>query len=385
MHRVGILLCLAATIPCPSQTDDGSVPASSNVLNAQYPRIHPDLRVTFRVNAPAAQKVQVTPTGGANGLGKGPFDMQKDEKGMWTVTIPPAEPGFHYYNLIIDGFAANDPCSETYFGWARQNSGIEIPDKSFDFYDLKDVPHGDVRMHWYRSKVTGAWRRAFVYVPPGYDLDARKRYPVLYLQHGSGESERGWTAQGRANFILDNLIAAGRATPMIVVMDHGYATKTGAPEPPAPGGGPGRGNSAFPQMVIEDLVPEIDRGFRTIANRENRAIAGLSMGAGQAMQIGFSNLEKFAYIGSFSGGMRNFDPKTSFGGAFSDPSVFNKKVKLFWIGSGAEDNFYAGAKDIHKKLEETGIRSVWFECPGGHEWQAWRKSLHDFAPRLFRN
>ena len=201
------------------------------------------------------------------------------------MTTPPAQPGFHYYNLIIDGFAANDPASETYFGWAKQNSGIEIPDKTLDLYDVKDVPHGDVRIHWYRSKVTGAWRRAYVHVPAGYDRDTRKRYPVLYLQHGSGESERGWTAQGRANFILDNLIAGGRATPMIVAMDKGYAAKAGMPEPPAPGGGPGRGNSAFPQMVVEDLVPEIDNAFRTLVSRENRAIALHGRGPGDADRL----------------------------------------------------------------------------------------------------
>lgn len=381
MIQLRYLFVAATSLACFAQIDDGSVPAPSNVLNAQYPRIHPDLRVTFRVNAPTAQKVQVTPTGGANGLGKGPFDMTRDDKGVWTVTTPPAQPGFHYYNLLIDGVPVNDPSSETYFGWAKQNSGIEVPDKTLDFYDVKDVPHGDVRIRWYRSKVTGAWRRAYVYVPEGYDTDVKRRYPVLYLQHGSGESERGWTAQGRANFILDNLIAAGRAKPMIVVMDNGYATKLGAPEPAPASGGPPRGNAAFPQVVVEDLIPATDAAFRTLANRENRAIAGLSMGAGQAIQIGFANLDKFSAIGSFSGGMRNFDPKTYFAGEAGDR--VRKNVRLLWIGSGDRDGAYANGKDVATKMREAGFNAVWFECPGGHEGQVWRKSLHDFAPRLF--
>lgn len=354
---------------CLAQTDD-SVPALSNVLNAQYPRIHSDLRVSFRVNAPEAKKVQLSPSGGENGLGKGPFEMTRDDKGVWTVTTPPARPGFHYYTLLIDGFPANDPGSETYFGWAKQTSGLEVPDKTLDFYDVKEVPHGDVRVHMYRSKTTSAWRRAFVYTPPGYDANTRTRYPVLYLQHGAGESERGWTAQGRANFILDNLIASRRAVPMIVVMDNGYA---------------GRGNAAFSEVVVNDLIPNIDASYRTLTDRNHRAIAGLSMGAGQAMQTGFAHLDLFSYIGAFSGGTRNLDPKTAHGGVFSDAAAFNKKMRLFWLGFGdLEGAGYAGGKALHEKLTQSGIRSVWFECPGAHEWQVWRKSLHDFAPRLFR-
>jgi enterochelin esterase-like enzyme len=354
---------------------DDSRPATSNVRGAEYPRVHPDLRVTFRLKAPAAQKVQVQPGGTDNGLGKGPFDMTRGEDGVWAVTTPPAVPGFHYYWLVVDGVAVNDPGSETYFGWGRQTSGVEVPENGADFYDAKDVPHGQVRAFWYHSKVTGTPRRAFVYTPPGYDANPERRYPVLYLQHGAGEDERGWTDQGRANFILDNLLAAGKAKPMLVVMDRGYATKADAKSPA----------NAFGEVVLGDLVPAVDAEFRTRADRDHRAIAGLSMGAGQALQVGLTNPDKFAYIGAFSGAGRKFDVQTSYGGVFKDPAAFNKKVRLLWIGAGTgEGAFHKSARAMHDALERAGVKSVFVEQKGtAHEWQTWRKAFHDFAPRLF--
>ena len=211
--------------------DDDGKPATSNVPRAQYPRVHADCRVTFRLKAVDAKQIQVQPGGADNGLGKGPFNMERDGDGNWTFTTPPVVPGFHYYWLHVDGVAVNDPGSETYFGYGKPTSAVEVPEAGVEFFEAKDVPHGEVRTLWYHSRITGALRRAFVYTPPGYDADPRRRYPVLYLQHGAGEDERGWTTQGRANFILDNLIAAETATPMIVVMDNGYATK---PAPPSP-------------------------------------------------------------------------------------------------------------------------------------------------------
>lgn len=359
------------------QAGDGSYPAPSNVRGAEYPKIHPDLRVTFRLKAPGAQKIQVVPQNG--GLGKSPYQMTRGEDGVWTVTTPPVRPGFHYYHLLIDGVPVNDPGSETFFGWAKQTSGLEVPGQELDFYEAKPAPHGEVRIRYYQARTTGTLRRAYVYTPPDYDANPKARYPVLYLQHGSGESERAWTAQGRANFILDNLIAAGKARPMILVMENGYATKSNAPPSSA-----GRGAEGFPELVIRDLIPTIDSAYRTLADREHRAIAGLSMGAGQALAIGLANLDKFACIGGFSGGLREFNPKTAFGGVFADPAGFNQRVKLLWLGSGVEDRFYAPGKAAHQALEKAGIRNVWFECPGEHEWQAWRRHLADFAPRLFR-
>jgi enterochelin esterase-like enzyme len=261
-----------------------------------------------------------------------------------------------------------------------------VPEKGVDFYDPRDVPHGEVRARWYHSKVTGQWRRAMVYTPPGYDADPRARYPVLYLQHGAGEDERGWSAQGRMNFILDNLLAADKAKPMLVVMDRGYAVKAGAP-PTKGKGGPFGAGSAFEDVVLKDLIPMIDATYRTLPDARHRALAGLSMGGGQAMQIGLRHPDTFSYVGAFSGALfGKLDVKTSYGGAFADPAKFNKQFRLLWLGAGTEEQrFHQSAKALHEALAQAGIKSVFVDSPGtAHEWQTWRRALYDFAPRLFR-
>ncbi len=362
---------------------DQSQPASTNV-NSAYPRIHPDLRVTLRLRAPDAKSVRVV---GNFGLGKGgPWEMKRGEDGVWTVTTPPVIPGFHYYKLSVDGVEVNDPASDTFFGTGRPTSGIEIPEKGVDFYHARDVPHGEVRSRWYRSKVTGQTRHIMVYTPPGYDSDSKKRYPVLYLQHGGGEDETGWTRQGHVNFILDNLIAAGKARPMIVVMEKGYARRAGEAARPA---GRGRGDGgAFEDVVLKDLVPLIDSTYRTVAHREQRAIAGLSMGAGQALRIGLAHLDTFSAVGAFSGAGR-VDMKTAYGGVFADPAAFDRKVSLLYLHAGTvslDARIHKGAKALYESLEEAGIKNVVFRDAKGfaHEWQTWRYALHDFAPRLFQ-
>jgi enterochelin esterase family protein len=203
---------------------------------------------------------------------------------------------------------------------------------------------------------------------------------VLYLQHGAGESERGWTENGFANIILDNLLAAGKCQAMLIVMENGYASAPSDP-PPAPGARPA---DRFSELVVNDLVPFIDGKFRTQADRDHRAMAGLSMGGGQAMRTGLANLDKFAWVGTFSGALRDFNPETSYGGVFKDPTAVNKQLNLLWIGCGEEDGLFAGATRIHQAFEENNINHVWFAGPGSHEWQVWRKHLYDFAPRLFR-
>ncbi len=371
MYRHIFLLLLACGFGWCQAADD-SVPASTNVRGAEYPRVHSDLRATFRLKAPGATKVQLHP--GGDGLGTQDLEMIKGDDGFWSVTTAPAVPGFHYYWFLIDGAIANDPGSETFFGWGRQTSGIEIPENGVDFYSPKDVPHGDIRVHWYYSKTTGAWRRAYVYTPPGYDSNTRARYPVLYLQHGAGEDERGWTNQGHAGFILDNLLAQGKTKPMLLVMEKGYASR------------PGEKNQVFEEVVINDLIPMIDRTYRTLPDRNHRAMAGLSMGGGQTMQITLKHLDLFSYIGVFSGAIRNFDVKTSFNGVFADAAAFNKKVRLFWIGAGtAEGRIYEAAVAAHEGLDSAGIRNVFYASEGtAHEWQTWRRHLHEFAPLLFR-
>jgi enterochelin esterase family protein len=367
---------LAALPPCTSFAAD-DMPASSNVPGREFPKIHSDLRVTFRVKAPEASKVQLAPRGDDNGLGRGPFDMQRDNTGLWTLTTPPVRPGFHYYGILIDGFAANDPNSETFFGWGQPTSGLEVPDATLDFYDAKDVPHGEVRALWYPSKVTGRLRRAFVYTPAIYDREAQRRFPVLYLQHGAGESERAWTTQGRVNFILDNLLASGPTPPMLVVMDNGYATRSDPPKEKAAWA------EDFGAVVVGDLIPLVDARYRTLTNRDHRAIAGLSMGAMQALRVGLKHPELFAFIGWFSGAERDFDSQRSLDGALADPAKANATWRLLWFGRGRQEPS-TGRVDFHEKLEKAGIRHVWFECDGTHEWQVWRKHFQEFAPRLFR-
>lgn len=365
-------------------TDDGK-PAATNIGNAQYPRVHADGRATFRLKAPDAKRVQVFTN---YGLGpRGHWDMKKADDGVWTLTSPTAiVPGFHYYAFLVDGVQMNDPGSDTFFGTGKPTSGIEIREKGVDFFDIKEVPHGEVRSRWYKSAVTGKQRHVMVYTPPDYEADPTKRYPVLYLQHGGGEDETGWGKQGHMNFILDNLIAEKKAVPMIVVMEKGYATRANAAPQPT---GPGRSDGgAFEEVVIKDLIPMIDSTYRTLTDRDHRAIAGLSMGSGQAMQIGMNHLDTFSAIGAFSG-LRPLDTGTAFGGVFADAQAFDKKLSLLYLHSGTvglDEGIHKTAESLCDTLQKGGSKNVVFrDAKGlGHEWQTWRLALDDFAPRLFQ-
>ncbi|MDD2380135.1 MAG: alpha/beta hydrolase-fold protein [Mariniphaga sp.] len=344
------------------------------------PEIDDQNRATFTVNAPNAKEVKVINQSDEMAMGAAEYSLTRGENGIWTVTTKPCRPGLHYYKLSIDGFECADPQSQMYFGWARWSSCLEVPDKNISFYLPKNNPTGDVIIHWYHSKVTGNTRKCLIYTPPGYRHEMNKRYPVLYLQHGSGESELGWTMQGKVNFIMDNLIAEGKAVPMIIVMDNGYAPAPDAEDKNRPAGN----SNKFEELVLQDLIPEIDANYRTLSARESRAIAGLSMGAGQAQRIGFGNLDVFASIGAFSGGSRNFDPNTSYSGVFKDAKKFNETVKLYWFGCGTLDRAYEGARSLHNELSKHGIQHVWHEMHGSHEWQVWRHHIHEFAQQLFK-
>jgi enterochelin esterase-like enzyme len=395
----GLLPLLLGAAPglAEEQKSSDGVPAPSNIRGAEYPRVQADLRVTFRLRAPDAQKVEFAFFGTSKR-----YPGQKGEGGFWTAATEPLVPGFHYYRVFIDGAEVNDPGSETFYGTGKETSGIEVPEKGVDFYLPKDVPHGDVRERWYFSKTTQQWRRIFVYAPPGYDTSRDARYPVLYLQHGAGEDERGWSNQGRVAFIMDNLIAERKARPMLVVMEQGYARKPGEAPPPAkpaakPGEKPaprdfGRAFATFEEVMVNDLIPMIDATYRTVADREGRAMAGLSMGGAQTFQITLKRLDLFAYIGGFSGGGGGFggapvDLKTAHGGVMADADAFNKKVRLLWLGVGTtEGRLYDGIKGYHEALDRAGIKNVYYESPGtAHEWLTWRRCLHEFAPLLFTN
>src|SRR3954471_18447744 len=402
-----VLLTLLSCGFCWGQASDDCKPSSLNIPGAPYPCVHADRRVTFRVAAPDAQKVQVR-LGGAH-------DMTKGQDGLWMVTIPPQVVGFHYYTIVVDGAVMADPATRTFFGSGWDNSGIEIPEPDADgaYYGAKDVPHGQVSQRWYYSKITGKWRRCYVYTPPEYEANSRTRYPVLYLLHGWGENEQGWHTQGHMDFIMDNLIAAKKAKPMIVVMDNLNAVKPGddaslyaargsiarmtVPDAAPTGGGrgaPGAGRGGFPsnwgtvftEMMFTDLVPMVEHTYRVLPGRENRAMAGLSMGGMQSFLTVLGNMDKFAYLGGFSGssgGRGGFDPKTSSNGVFADAAAFNKKMKLVFLGIGSVEG--PGTKTFSEALTKAGIHNVYFESPGtAHEWLTWRRCLNDFAPRLFK-
>lgn len=352
--------------------------ASTTHRLAEFPKIHRDGRVWFQFKAPNAQRVQLR-IGAANKT----YDLERLADGTWNLVIPYPGPGLQYYWMIVDGLNVMDPGSEAFYSNGIKTA-VEVPSPGEDFYELKDVPHGHVLQHVFYSSVTQSWRRMFVYLPPGYDSSPRVRYPVLYLQHGAGEDETEWTHAGRAQFILDNLIAGKKAVPMLVVMNNGFANKPGA----APAAGPGATASrfaAFEELLVKDAIPEVDANFRTIADRAHRALAGLSMGGMQTFQIGTAHPDLFSCLGIFSGtpmarAQAQVDAVAAQGAAFGD------QIRLLWFGVGTtEANFYKRTQEVRAQLQKAGIPSGYYESPGtAHEFQTWRRCLHEFAPLLFR-
>jgi enterochelin esterase-like enzyme len=361
-------------------------PASSNQPGKQYPQVNSEGRVRASIQAPQAQKVQLD-------IGGVKYDLTMDEKGVWTGDSRPQDEGFHYYQLNIDGASVPDPGSLYFYGASRWGSGIEVPARDQDFYARREVSHGKICQDLYFSKITNSQRRCFVYTPPDYDKNTSLRYPALYLQHGMGEDETGWAVQGKANLILDNLIAEKKAVPMIIVIDNGYASKPTltAQSSGTTGRGTG-GNSAFEEVMIKEIIPMIDATYRTIADREHRAMAGLSMGGNQTCQITMHNLDKFSYIGAFSGTMNGLsttelDPQTAFNGIFKDGTALNKQIRLLWIGKGTkEPNPFPGAIGAFRNmLDKAGIKYIYYESAGtAHEWLTWRRDLFQFAQLLFQ-
>ncbi|RVT74882.1 esterase [Flavobacterium sufflavum] len=376
------LACVLTTTIGIAQTKSLNVvedfkPSSVNQQGKLYPQVNSEGRVRASILAPQASKVQLD----LDGI---KYDMVKDEKGIWTGVSEPQDEGFHYYQLNIDGASVPDPGTVYFYGAGRLGSGIEIPAADQEFFAMKDVPHGLVSENIYFSKLTNSFRRCFVYTPANYNEDSKTRFPVLYLQHGSFEDETGWAVQGKANLILDNLIASKKANPMIIVMDNGYAYK--------PQNNSARPESIFEEVVINEIIPMIDAKFRTIANRENRAIAGLSMGANQTMRIMMNNLNTFSHYGGFSG-TSNYpstdaiDASTFMNGKYKDGASINKKIKLFWLGLGTKEPipFPASVGAFRTMLEKQGIKYAYYESIGtAHEWLTWRRCLNQFATQLFK-
>ena len=389
---LAIVCCTLLAASVHAQEADDFTPASSNVMNAPFPRVDSEGRVQLRLQAPGADSVR------ANFWSGPKLDMAKDGDGVWTVTTEPLVPGLHYYTFVINGVEVSDPASKSFYGGSRYVSAVEVPEPGANYYSIQDVPHGQVREIWYHSDVTESWRHAMVYLPPNYDTDPNERYPVLYLQHGGGEDETGWIRQGHANFIMDNLIASGEAKPMIIVMANGYARRASA-EQAAGAAAPADRMSwmrnmmtAFEDDVTDVLIPYVDRTFRTLTDRENRAMAGLSMGGMQTFHVALNNLDLFSHIGGFSGAAlpgadRAFDPQVDYNGAFADPNAFAEKVRVLYVGIGTAEpeGMRQGIHNVHRALTDAGIEHVFYESPGtDHEWQTWRRNLNHFAPMLFQ-
>lgn len=379
-------------------------PSTLNQPQQQYPMVNSERYARFRVLAPNAQSVTVSLGLGGSGGTK----LSKGEDGAWMgTTAGPMDEGFHYYHLNVDGGTFNDPGTLNYYGSTRWESGIEIPAHDQDFYALKDVPHGNVVQILFPSKSTNTSRRAFVYTPPGYDKDQTSKYPVLYLQHGWGEDETAWSNQGRANLIMDNLIAEGKSKPFLIVMTYGMTNegggpgrggpRRGAPPTTAPGGaaprgaaapasGPGAGpraggrggfgsNAAFDTVLVSELIPYVDANFRTLSDQPHRAMAGLSMGGMETHSVTLAHPDTFSYYGLLSGG--TYNP--------TELADHKAKLKLVFLSCGSKEQ-PAGVKNAADALNQAGFKAVSFVSEGtAHEFQTWRRSLLQLAPLLFRD
>ena len=359
---------------------EGSYSPVTNINRNGYPRVLKDNSVMFRVNAPQAQLVQID-------LGGKKYDMQKGEGGSWTVTTSPQVPGYHYYSLVVDGVSVADPASQTFYGCSRWSSAIEIKEAGMDDFEVRDVKHGEVRTVYYFSKVDGAWRPLMVYTPAGYN-ESNESYPVVYIQHGGGEDHRGWMEQGRTAQIMDNLIAAGKAKPMIVVSSNSNVqSRNGG----FGGGYSWQGMQTFRSELLENVIPFVEKTYRVKKDRKSRAMCGLSMGGGQSFYIGLRDPEVFANVGVFSTGMfggiqgaSNFDLEKEVPGMLTDTKTFNQQFDVFFVSCGEQDPRIEYTRNIVKKMRDGGVEVKFNSYPGDHEWQVWRKSLHEFAQYLFK-
>ena len=384
------VVCLQATA---QRTTTGYSPVT-NINRNGYPRVLEDLSVMFRVNAPQAHQLQID-------LGGTKYDMTKQEGGVWTATTKPQVPGFHYYSLIVDGVSVADPASQTFYGCSRWSSAIEIPEEGMDDFEVQDVPHGEVRTVYYPSENDGdaqivngqssnskfTWRPLMVYTPAGYD-EGNQDYPVVYIQHGGGEDHRGWMEQGRTAQIMDNLIAKGKAVPMIVVSSNSNVrSRNGG----MGGGYSWQGMQTFRSELIDNVIPFVETHYRVKKDRKSRAMCGLSMGGGQSFYIGLRDPEVFANVGVFSTGMfggiqgaSNFDLEKEVPGILTDTKTFNRQFDVFFISCGEQDPRIEYTRNIVKKMRDGGVDVRFNSYPGDHEWQVWRKSLHEFAQYLFK-
>lgn len=392
-----------------AQVTEDFKPATTNQEGKQYPMVNSQGCVREQILAPDAKSVKLD-------IGGVKYELKKDENGVWTGESAPQDQGFHYYQLNIDGASVPDPNSLYYYGASRWGSGIEIPADDSDFFQIKNVEHGEMREVYYYSNTTEAVRHCFIYTPPGYDKDQSRRYPVLYLQHGMGENEYGWPNQGKTAAILDNLISEGKAVPFIVVIENGLNVGKGntyqmRPQGPRPQGAPGQGvpgqrpqgapgqrpqgapgqrpggfgrgfANGFEKILINDLIPMVDAKYRTIADSQHRAMAGLSMGGMQTRTITLTNPKTFSYVGVFSGGPISVEDVNG-----SEGFKENNKLVFISYGSRELENPRGGAdpKAVTEELKNSGINAHFYVSPlTAHEWHTWRRSLYQFAQLVFK-
>lgn len=338
------------------------------------PEIRPDRTVIFRLKAPDAARVTLSFAGTKS--------MSKGADGVWVATVGPLEPEIYLYNFIVDGVRILDPSNPRLKNGRELDASIvEIPGDPPRFDEVQAVPHGALQIRTYDSTPMKGRRRLFVYTPPQYDSEPARKFPVLYLRHGSGDNEENWSEIGRAGVILDNLIAQHKAAPMLIVMPNGDTDGSWA------GGSSQQGMEMLTQELLTDIVPMIDRTYRVAGGRENRAIAGLSMGGGQAFTIGLKHLDQFAWIGQFSSGLisdADFQLDKHLPGVLDHPDDVNRKLKLLFVSCGDEDPRYPGHLDLVDALNERGIRHEWYPMAGRHEWRVWRHALAEFAQKIFQ-
>lgn len=363
-RMIVLLVTLFVMVVCPlpshAQSKDDFRPSSTNQPGMEYPMVNSEGRVRAQISAPDAKYVQLD-------IGGVKYDLAKDENGIWTGESAPQDVGFHYYQLNIDGASVPDPGSMMFFGACRWGSGIEVPAPDDEMFAMKNVPHGHVHEILFPSESTNTSRKAFVYTPPGYNRDTSARYPVLYLQHGYCENETSWPSQGRANLIMDNLIAEGKARPFIIVMTYGMTNEIQR------GGLRNFDIKPFQTVLIDELIPYVDANFRTLANKENRAMAGLSMGAFETRLVTLNRPDVFSYYGLFSGG-----------GYGPDDLKDHKDLKLVFLSCGSKER-PDGVKNAVAGLKEAGINAVSYISEGtAHEFHTWRRSLCHMAQLMFR-
>lgn len=404
MKKTLLLMAAFVAVSASAQVTEDFKPASTNQEGKQYPMVNSQRMVRAQISAPEANSVKLD-------IGGVKYEMKKDANGVWTGESAPQDEGFHYYQLNIDGASVPDPGSKYYYGASRWGSGIDIPAADEDFYTVKNVPQGSVNEVYYYSSVTEQMRHGYIYLPAEYYANPTKKFPVLYLQHGMGENETGWGAQGKTGIIMDNLIAAGKAKPFIIFMDNGLNARKPGEQPmgfggPRPGGQRPQGGArpaggqrprmsgadfakmarrmggAFEEVLIKDIIPMVEKNYRVIADADHRAMAGLSMGGMQTHGITLNNPKTFAYVGIFSGGSISADELT-------DVPDFKATNKVLFMSAGGKEKGMAEGEgsviNAAEALKKIGINAHSYISPEtAHEWQTWRRSLYQFAQLLFK-